>query len=129
MTITAGQSAIINRIRLTINAPSIVTPNDPGSPALPRWVVQTSASQARTATIGGSSDATVEVVVRVETEHGQHTGGSEGSAALVQILENRFIPGDRFDGMTVMERPRVTPPIVSDGVYAVPVIIRADITY
>ncbi|WP_422073872.1 hypothetical protein [Tranquillimonas rosea] len=119
MSLAAGQLALMKRVATMPDAPNVVWPN--GEPAdLPRLVMQPSGGGQSVATISGVTDATPEIVVRVETESGQFTGASD---ALVAALMDRFKPGDRFDGVRIIAAPQPRAPIEGTP-YVVPVVIR-----
>ena len=125
MSLTAGQQALIRRIVTMTTSANIVLPNGPGA-ALPRYVVQVSGGSQRTATVDGVTDARPEIVVRVETVADAYATDND---ALVAALVARFRPGDKFDGVTVIDAPLPRPPLVGDGVYSVPVIIRGRFSF
>jgi len=115
MSLTDGHQAIIGRIVAEAGATSVVLPNGPGK-GLPRYVVQEAGGTQRPIGVDGMTDATAEVVVRVETEAGAYATEAN---ALASALVAMFPGGLRFDGMTVMDAPSVRPPLpVADGVYA-----------
>lgn len=123
--LVAGHQAMISRI-VTLASIAVVLPNGPGKP-LPRYVVQEAGGSQRTSLLGGLTDADPEVVVRVEVDAGQYATQSN---VLVDELAAMFPAGLRFGGMTVLDAPMVRPPMpVSDGVYSVPVIIRARFSF
>lgn len=119
MSLTAGQQALINRLVTMTDPPNIVLPNGPGK-GLPRYVVQVSGGAQGTATLGGETEATPEIVIRVETEDG---GYAVESDTLVAALVARFAVGDRFGGVTIAEAP-LPRPAIPGACYAVPVIVR-----
>ena len=126
MSQTDGHQAIISRIVANSGGTNIVLPNGPGK-SLPRYVVQEAGGMQRTSTLAGLTDAIPEVVVRVETEAGTYATESN---SLVKALVDIFPPALRFSGMTVVDAPDPRPPLpILDGVYAVPVIIRAEFSF
>jgi len=126
MSMTDGHQAIIARIVAQAGATGVALPNGAGV-GLPRYVVQEAGGAQRTVTLSGLTDARAEVVVRVETAA---DGYATANNALVKALVQMFPPGLRFGAMTVLQAPDVRPPLpVTDGVYSVPVIVRAEFTF
>lgn len=126
MSMTDGHQAIISRIVSEAGSTSVVLPQGPGK-GLPRYVVQEAGGAQRTITLEGDTFATPEIVVRVETVSGQYATENN---ALTKTLVQMFPPGLVFGDMKVREAPDVRPPLpATDGVYAVPVIIRAEFSF
>lgn len=122
MSVVAAQQALIRRVLTMPGRPGIVLPNHRGPyPPPPRYVVQVSAAAQVRLGISPYTDATAEIVVRVETADAAFAGDSD---ALVQALVDRFPLGARFDGVTVVDRPLPRPPFHADGLYVAPVIVR-----
>lgn len=123
MSITDGHQAIIARIVSQAGGTSVVLPEGPGK-SLPRYVVQEAGGSQRTVTLAGDTLARPEVVVRVETEAGRYATENN---ALTKALVGMFPPGASFGGVHVRDAPSVRPPLpTTDGVYSVPVVIRAE---
>ena len=121
MSLTDGQQALIRRIVEMTRTAGVVLPNGKDAP-LPRYVIQAAGGTQRTATIGGKTEATPEIVVRVETMQGDYATDND---ALVSDLVDLFAVNDRFECVTILDAPLPRPPLpVVDGVYSVPVIIR-----
>lgn len=124
MSITAGQQALIRRILTMTTSANIVVPNG-SAKGLPRYVVQASGGSQRTLGLSKITDARPEITVRVETGVWPDVQYSTLSDTLVAALVARFAVSDQFDGVTIEDAPSVRPPLpVTDGVFAVPVIIR-----
>lgn len=133
MSMTLGYKEII--LRIVEGAPygtSLVLPNTPANEGfpLPRYVIQEAGGAQATRGLDGWTEATAEVVVRVETSTG---GFATQSNDLVEALVALFPASLRFGvstDMTVLEAPNVRPPLPGeDGVYAVPVIVRARFSF
>jgi len=121
-----GHQALIRRIVTMDGAPNVVLPSGPGKP-LPRYVVQEAGAAQRTMGVGGQTEANPEIVVRVETVGSAYATENN---TMTQALVDRFGLGERFDNVTITQAPRVTPPLpVTDGVYAVPVVISGRIYF
>lgn len=125
MSLTAGQQALIYRLVTMSGGTNVVLPNGPGK-GLPRYVVQVSGGAQRTATLGGRTDATPEIVVQVETEADDYVTANN---ALVAALVARFAVGSRFDGVTITDAPLPRPALVGGGVYSVPVVVRGQTSF
>jgi hypothetical protein len=126
MSLTDGHQAIISRIVTEASGVSVALPNGPGK-SLPRYVVQEAGGSQRTTTLEGLTDAVPEVLVSVETEAGKYATQNN---QLVKQLVQMFPPGLVFGNMKVRVAPDARPPLpVSDGVYAVPVIVRAEFSF
>jgi hypothetical protein len=69
----------------------------------------------------GDTDHTVELIVRVESAKNAFTDEND---RLVKLLIDRFKVGDRFEGVTIEERPSPRAPFEGEGVYVTPVVIR-----
>lgn len=129
MSVTNGHKAIIARIVAQAGATAVALPNGPGK-SLPRYVVQEAGGTQSNSMVAGLTDADAEVVVRVETVSGSYaTQSNDLTAALVAM----FPAGLRFGtspAMTILTPPNVRPPLpVIDGVYSVPVVVRARFTF
>lgn len=125
MSLTTGQQALVARIINMPGRPNVVLPNGPSADC-PRYVIQKAGGAQRTAGLDGRTDGTPEIVVRVETKS---TYDVENDA-LVAALVARFRPGDRFDGVTIIEAPLPRPALPPvGGVYAVPVRIRGQYSF
>lgn len=121
MSLTDGQQALIRRIVTMTRTAGVVLPSGKTT-GLPRYVIQEAGGTQRTTTIGGKTEATPEIVVRVETAAGDYATQNN---QLVSDLVDRFAVNARFDGVTILDAPLPRPPLpVSGGVYSVPVIIR-----
>ena len=120
MTLVTGQQALIRRIVTMTTSANIVLPNGPGR-GLPRYVIQVSGGSQQNTLVRGTTEAVAEIVVRVETG----TEYATANDALVDALVARFPVTEVFDGVTIRDAPLPRPPLpVTEGVYAVPVIIR-----
>lgn len=126
MSIIAAQQAIIRRLLTAPGRPNIVLPNEGGEVPLPRWVVQAGPASQRRATIGGTMDATLEIVVTVETAADAFATESD---ALVQQLVDRFPVDARFDGVRIMEPLSPRPALPGGPHHAVPVVIRGRLRF
>lgn len=125
MSLVSGQQALIRRIVTMSTAASIVLPNGPGA-SLPRYVLLEAGGSQRTRTLDGVTEARPEILVRVETE----TIYSTESNQLVAALVARFPVNSSFDGVKILDAPLPRPPLpVTDGVYSVPVVIRAFMSF
>lgn len=130
MSVTLGHQEIIRRIiRMAPHGVSIALPNGPGK-TLPRYVVRDAGGSQTTTTLSGTVEAAAEVLVLVDTATGLFaTQSNELTAALVQMFPPALRFGDETQ-MTVVDSPSVRPPLPSlDGVYSVPVMIRARLTF
>ena len=121
MSITDGQQAIIKR--LVEESPiNVVLPNGPDK-GLPRYHVQEVGGIQNTIGVDGTTEADAEVLVRVETRNLEY---STENNELTKELYRMFPVGLRYGGVTILEAPDPRPPLpMQDGVYAVPVYIRA----
>lgn len=124
MSLSTGQQALIRRVVTMDSPPNIMLPNGPGK-GLPRYVVQVSGGSQRTAMLDGTTDAYPEIVVQVETESSEYATEND---TLVAALVARFKPGDKFDGVTIMDAP-LPRSAVPGPCYSVPVIIRGRMSF
>lgn len=126
MSVTDGHQALIRRLVTMTTTASIALPNAPGAPGVPRYVVQEAGGGQNTYTLDGDTNARPEIVVRCEVEADTDAAAAN---ALAKALVDRFAVGSKFDGLTVLQAPNVRPPIVADGIYAIPVVIRGFMTF
>ncbi|WP_156127774.1 hypothetical protein [Pseudooceanicola atlanticus] len=125
MSLTAGQQAMIARIINMPGRPNLVLPAGPAADC-PRYVVQEAGGAQRTVGLDGHTDSTPEIIVRVET----NTKYSVENAELVAALVALFRPGDRFDGVTIIDAPLPRPALpTTRGIYAVPIRIRGQYSF
>lgn len=121
MRLTEAEDALIKRVRFTVDAPNVVLPDDSQSLPAPRWVIQRSTSRNPISTLEGGSDATAEILVRVETDEGRF---GQDNIDLLNLLLDRFPFGARFSGVTIREAPDPRGSFTEGGVYVTPVFIR-----
>lgn len=115
------QQILIRHVAEMAVRPPIVFPNMADTPPPPRFVVQISASAQSTMGISRTTDATAEIVVLVQTEEGESAVPNDD---LVNLLIDRFPLGANVEDVFIQEAPLPRPPLIGDGVYSVPVIIR-----
>ncbi len=123
MSITDGHQLLVQHLIDMPGSTDIALPNGPGK-ELPRYVVEIAGGAQRTATHGGETDASPEIVVRVETRN-EYTTEND---ALVKALVNRFTPGTRIGTLTILDAPLPRPPLPGPT-YSVPVIIRGSYSF
>lgn len=121
MSLTTGQQALVRRIMTMPDRPNVVWPGG-GDKPLPRYVIQNAAGAQSRFGIDGTTESYPEINVRVETD--SNNPDASANDALVAKLDARFRPGDTFDGVEIVDATWPRQPLLSTGVYAVPVIIR-----
>lgn len=122
MTPSEAEAAIFNHIATMPGRPNVVFAGGQSKP-MPRYVVQVSGGRRQTMGLTLATDATVAVVVRVETDADEapYVNNNPLRDALIQ----RFAPGTKIGGVTIEDAPDDSkPPLVSSTVYAIPVTIR-----
>ena len=129
MSAAKAEQALINHVVTMASVAEVVVPQGEMK-GLPRYVIRAAGAGTRTFDLSGTTEADVEIVVSVETDTGQYVTESN---TLSDELETRFRPGTRITHggvtVTVLRPPETRPPIVGDGVYSVPVIIRGRVYY
>lgn len=121
MTILAAHNAIVTRILAISGRPSAAVPGGLAVNALPRWVIQHSANAISTITVKGTTRAVVEVIVSVETTDGE---GEATAQTHIALLNAAFPVGLHFSGVAVTQAVDPRPPLIRDGIYSVPCVIR-----
>lgn len=128
MSMSGAHVAIMERVSQMPGAPNIVWPDDDGTLPSdpPRFVMQAAGGARSVLGLSRATEGGPEVNVRVETASGKF---AKVSNSLVAALEAHFAVGTEFDGLKIMEPPDVRPARSEDGLYIVPVYIRARTFY
>lgn len=115
------EQALIRRFLAMPSSYPKLRPNEAGNLTGPAYIIQVSGVDQ--APMGGSkmTEAMVELTVRVDTPEGKYATLAN---SMVNAIVDWFQIGDRFEGVTVTERPRPGGPYSENGVYSVPVSIR-----
>lgn len=121
MSVIDIEQALIRRFLAMPTSYKRLRPNEAGNITAPAYVIQVSAASQVTMGMSPLTEAMGEIVVRVDTPENQYATLSN---QMVQAIVDWFKIGDRFDGVTVTERPSPRPPFSENGVYSVPVIVR-----
>lgn len=115
------EEALIRRFLAMPTSYQRLRPNEAGNLTGPAYVIEVSGTAQATLGMSRMTEGNVEIMIRVDTPENQY---ATLAGQMVRAIVDHFQIGDRFDGVTITERPTPRTPYKANGVYSVPVLVR-----